>query len=406
MSGCSSEKTDELFSFEVLEDGNAIITNCNSEAAEVSIPSNIGGYRVTSISEWAFKSNLKTQVIKIPSSVISIEGNPFWSCINLREIICDNNNPSYKTEDGILFTKNGKKLLSYPAARENEKYIVPQSVEIIGTNAFSHASYLSEISFPVSLVRIMDWAFQFCSGLRSLEIPDNVIEIGPYAFNSCVGLNQIKLPKSLTVIQDGVFTDAALTQIEIPDGVTEIKSQAFSGNLGLAYVYIPDSVQTIASDAFLHCWFPRLIISNNDLIRSFAEENGISCNDGDFTYQYDSNGNAIVTGYVGRNSSISIPEEIRGRKVVGIGYSAFLNLSEITDVFIPDSITDIERMAFSGCKNLSTIDMPANITEINNGSFTNCNLKSVRIPESVQVIHAGAFDDTTDLILEKSSESQ
>jgi hypothetical protein len=59
-------------------------------------------------------------------------------------------------------------------------------------------------------------------------------------------------------------------------------------------------------------------------------------------------------------------------------------------VIIPNSVTSIERYAFSGCRNLASVTIPDSVTSIGDGAFTDCeSLTSVIIPNSVTSIDNG-----------------
>lgn len=53
----------------------------------------------------------------------------------------DADNQSYKSVDGVLFSKNGKSILAYPGGRYGE-YDIPTGTEIIGQDAFPDAKSL------------------------------------------------------------------------------------------------------------------------------------------------------------------------------------------------------------------------------------------------------------------------
>ncbi|MBQ6612560.1 MAG: leucine-rich repeat domain-containing protein, partial [Alistipes sp.] len=75
-----------------------------------------------------------------------------------------------------------------------------------------------------------------------------------------------------------------------------------------------------------------------------------------------------------------------------IGDYAFYECSELTNITIPDSITEIGNGAFRGCSSLTSITIPNGVTSIGEEAFRDCrSLKSITIPNSVTSIEYGAF---------------
>ena len=112
--------------------------------------------------------------------------------------------------------------------------------------------------------------------------------------------------------------------------------------------------------------------------------------------------------------NITIPTELNGIRVTGIGNYAFHYLPALTNVTIPQGITSIGDYAFSdcdglisatieegvptgasmfnGCDNLTTVNLPESLTTIADGSFANCSaLNHVTIPDNVTKIGTSAF---------------
>lgn len=75
---------------------------------------------------------------------------------NLREIIVDKQNKNFKSENGVLFSKDGKKLYKYPCKKAGTEYTIPQTVESICCSAFRHNN-LSMLYFPKKYKSIKDY---------------------------------------------------------------------------------------------------------------------------------------------------------------------------------------------------------------------------------------------------------
>lgn len=109
------------------------------------------------------------------------------------------------------------------------------------------------------------------------------------------------------------------------------------------------------------------------------------------TYKYESLYNA---GYSG---SVTIPSSITTYKgvtyaVTSIGYFAFSNCHELTEVSIPNSVISIGISAFSMCYDLTEMTVPNSVTSIGSSAFFGCSgLRNVTIGSSVNRIYENAF---------------
>lgn len=75
-----------------------------------------------------------------------------------------------------------------------------------------------------------------------------------------------------------------------------------------------------------------------------------------------------------------------------IGSFAFCGCTGLTEIKLPNTITEIGSSAFSGCTGLTSVDLPNGIPAINDHLFYNCSsLNSISIPNSVAVIGSYAF---------------
>lgn len=117
---------------------------------------------------------------------------------------------------------------------------------------------------------------------------------------------------------------------------------------------------------------------------------------GDFEYSL-SNDVATITKYTGSDEDITIPEEVDGYTVVGIGNQAFRNKTGIKSVSMPFGITTIGDSAFSGCSALETVELSDNVTTIGQYAFSNSALNSIELPEGLLKIGAYAFNSVSSL---------
>ena len=152
----------------------------------ISIPNS-----VTSIGEWAFAYCSSLTSISIPNSVTSIGYQAFVDCASLVEISVEYGNQKFSSVNGVLFDKNKKTLICYPAGKNGTLYDIPQSVTSIGGYAFAYCSSLTSITIPEGVTSIGEYAFAYCSSLTSITIPKGVTSIEYYAFRGCSSLKSV-----------------------------------------------------------------------------------------------------------------------------------------------------------------------------------------------------------------------
>ncbi len=112
----------------------------------------------------------------------------------------EDGNPVYMSVDGVLFSADGKKLISYPGGSLREHYTVPAGTEEICPRAFDDDMMnipLKTVSLPIGLKRIGEYAFSGCGRLISLTVPLTVSDLDETAFAFCVSLERLSLPPGL-----------------------------------------------------------------------------------------------------------------------------------------------------------------------------------------------------------------
>lgn len=140
------------YTYRFLTENTIAITDYKGYDTEVTIPSKIDGYTVTSVENF---DTTKTKKITLPETVTTIGDSAFT--------IYDN--------------------FSYSVL---EEIILPKNLKTIGDSAFRNCYSLKSIDIPESVTKIGSDTFYGCINLRNITINSD-IDIGNSAFGSAGG---------------------------------------------------------------------------------------------------------------------------------------------------------------------------------------------------------------------------
>ncbi|MBE6197525.1 MAG: hypothetical protein E7141_02475 [Rikenellaceae bacterium] len=332
---------------------------------------------ITSIGNHAFEGCTSLANITVPDSVTSIGEYAFKNCTSLTRVTIGNS----VTSIGEFAFSDCTSLTSIT---------IPDSVTSIGEYAFKNCTSLTSVTIGNSVTSIGEFAFSDCTSLTSITIPNSVTEIGAAAFTGCTSLIRVDIfdlsawckIKFLEQKSSGYFyfytnplergaklylNGSELTDITIPSDITEIKQYAFCGCTSLTSVTIGNSVTSIGDYAFEGCTALKDVYVNITDLAAYATNNRMSTIGG--------NKHLLVNG-------VEITELVIPDSVTEIGYGAFSRCTSLTSVTISDSVTNIGVYAFRSCTSLTSITIPDSVTSIGNYAFNNCtSLKRVDITD-------------------------
>lgn len=261
-------------------------------------------YTVTGIGPEAFMS-AKTVTITIPPTITDIAGNAFFSAYSLKEIIADEDNPVFKTDNGVLYSKNMDKLVTFPTDKEAASFALPESVTELGDYAFCGVwltafeiparitkigygafmgTQLKKMTVPASVKELRGGAFQNCTRLESIEF-QNEMEVFPnHTLTYCNMLQKIVLPDNISVIGDYAFDGTfiygsaygLIGEFTCPETLRTIGIGAFNGNHGLKKVTLNATLEVINLYAFSNCTKLSEIVSLNPSVPACIDEAGMN----------------------------------------------------------------------------------------------------------------------------------
>ena len=119
-------------------------------------------------------------------------------------------------------------------------------------------------------------------------------------------------------------------------------------------------------------------ITEDELKEAFMDEWGV---------KYSKDGRKLLKAPRELREGYSVKE---GTRI--ICNKAFSDCRSLSNIVIPDSVTDIGKSAFSSCRSLSNMVIPNSVTDIGDYAFVHCSsLSNIVIPDSVTDIGNGAF---------------
>ncbi|MGN0531709.1 MAG: leucine-rich repeat domain-containing protein [Eubacterium sp.] len=255
--------------------------------------------------------------------------------------------------------------------------VVEEGITAICENAFLECYNITDVCLPDTLVTIGACAFYDCQSLTEVSIPNGVCSIIEGAFRNCIALEKINIPDSVTKISPSTFYNCTgLKHIDIPDSVTAIEDYAFQSS-GLVELTVPENVESIGQYAFYDTEIEDLNIFAKSLnVKAYAFGN---------TNLIVVNTNSIKNwcGYVFYNSS-SNP--------IYVSHNLYLNGQLITDLVVPEGVTQIKASNFYSCQNIETILFPTTLETIASNAFRRCSgLKTVTFRAEASNISSGSF---------------
>ena len=384
--------------------------------------------------------NTAISSLYIPANLEYVGEYAFIGLENLKEYIVADENPYYKSNDGVLYEKDSKKLIAFPAGKIGA-FEVPNSVETIGFGAFENtkiesvsfaddinlltlgyrafynAKNLISVSVPDSVISIdyyafaecrnletvtfaednlltgiYEGAFLNCISLKNIIIPDSIIEISDYAFYGCSSLTRLPFSETATVkgIYDYAFAYTGIRELIIPETVTDIGAYAFRGSK-VKTVFIPDTQKDILEIGI------GTLQDCNELEELDIPFSGASLSDGEtrvwFGYIFGAGAveaNSVYMPKALKTVAITQVKENSWERIFGNCYNS--NLESIESVVLPIGLTNIGDVAFRGCNVLANIEIPSSVTSIGVCAFSYCiGLTSMEIPDGVTIIGVQAF---------------
>ena len=116
-----------------------------------------------------------------------------------------------------------------------------------------------------------------------------------------------------------------------------------------------------------------------------------------FEYKQVDDGTLAVSSYQGDEAVVEVPATADGLPVTVIGDGVFQGHPELTEVRLPEGITDLGEFVFDGCENLRKLQLPASVERFRGYTFVRSGLEALTIPDGVRSIPPFCFKDCKNL---------
>lgn len=289
-----------------------------ADVTTLKIPAKVEHYGfIYEVSECksAFKQYPSLKRLELPATIKKVD---MTKIENLQEVVVDEANTEFSTEDGILFNKQKNILLFYPRGRNIKKYVIPGGIEKIAEDAFNGQPYIEEIVFQ-----------------------DSTTVIGKRAFANCSSLREVHLGKSLKSIGIESFAYTAIERLVLPPNARFVTQQTWDGKTP----FFGSKLKAFELEG------------ENEL---YTVIDGI-------LYIKNSWGLKLRLCPPAYEGHLQIPEEVKV-----IGECSCWGCTELKSVFIPEGVETIGDDAFAGCTKLESVEIDGHIEKLGRWCFAGC----------------------------------
>ena len=120
---------------------------------------------VTTIGKGAFAGCTGIRQVTIGKGLTAISGAAFSGCSGIKGFTVPNNS-AFSADKGVLFDKDGKILIAYPAGSAATEYTVGDKVTTLGENAFDSCKNLKKLNIPATVKNLNDPVVKNCGSME------------------------------------------------------------------------------------------------------------------------------------------------------------------------------------------------------------------------------------------------
>lgn len=366
---CTDLKT--LLMYSPTSIGKSAFYNCASLEG-LTFPS------VREVGELAFSGCSSLKNISFGKELASLGGGALSNCSSLESVSVAPECALFTTLGGALVDVAKKTVVLFPPKSTITSYNCPDYIEYIA-----------------------EYAFALNESIQTVVLSDNLIEIGNHAFNNSTALSRLVSPDS----QPSVILD-------IPKSVKKIGGLAFEK---CAFLTKLTDEMTVVGDGILIKYTPKKVsgelVNTNvaTVVRKDGKAVGVSLTIPSGVKQLSTafSGVTDIVAITGGPDLVSLSDyaiyqqayiekiDLTGSPLTSVGFEAFRECLTLTELKLPDSVTEMSGYTLFGCEALTSFTFPKGLTYVPEYCFADCvALTSVTLPEGLKRIKQYAFTKT------------
>lgn len=406
------------------------------------------GSILTEAPNFGYMYNSRLASLSLPASIKTIPEGAYRYCdalasVTLNEGLVEIGKEAFKAEYSLSLLTSltlpstletiGERAFYYSKITSLD---FPASLREIGKEAFAY-SELTAAHLPAGATTLGDGVFAY-SKVAAVTLPTEAFALPKNAFLDCKGITEIVIPDSVTSIPVGVFKGTNISKITVPylrfEGkdtysrpyTTAHLSSLFTGDGSAYYSLLKEVTVTgneIPDQAFAYMYgLETVILAGDDVTVGF----GIFYTDPNRSIQLkklvlDCDTLTLDQGGESFRGLSSIGElHVKSIELlcktefmwatyhpVNMAKALYCGGEAVTELVIPEGVTEIKPYAFYGAKFLTSVSLPDSCKTVGDFAFSifeNNKITSITLGEGVETLGTGAFQyaKITELVLPAS----
>lgn len=179
------------------------------------------------IGPMAFHGCEYLEQLNLPATIEAFDPSAVNQCSRLEAIHCSEDNQSYESLNGTLYSKGGQNLIRMPQNLPERNPVFHQNLKNVEMYGMSECQNLETVVFPYGLSTFGELAFQDCENITKLVLPSTFTLYQKTSFKGCAPIEQV-----FYNAKPGYFGSYSFANGVIPANRVYINYEAYKYSLG------------------------------------------------------------------------------------------------------------------------------------------------------------------------------